>query len=148
MLLTAQGTPFTTGCASYGAVDPDGSGQQSAIYLPVILPFAHGISVYALIDTGAPFCIFNSDLLNAAGIDFDAGEWITLSTRIGRVNGRIQRLELIVPAQEGDSLSVDASVFVTDEWQHGSFLGYGGFLERLRFAIDPLLNLFYFGAVG
>ena len=97
---------------------------------------------------GSPFCIFDSALLAAAGTDFDDGKPITLSTRVGRIDGRIQRLPLIVAAEEGDSLSVDASVFVTAEWQQGHFLGYGGFLERLRFAIDPLSNNCYFGPGG
>lgn len=145
MLFTPDGSLFATSRATYYDTDPDGLHRQSAIYLQVVLPFVPEISVYALVDTGAPFCIFDSDLMAAAGIDFDSGEAITLSTRIGHIDGRIQRLPLTVAAEEGEPLSVDASVFVTRQWRQGHFLGYGGFLERLRFAIDPLSNLCYFG---
>jgi len=145
MLFTADGSPFTTGRAAYYDFDPERPRRQSAIYLPVVLPFAQSISVYALADTGSPFCIFDSTLMAAAGIDFADGEPITLSTRVGRIGGRIQRLPLIIAAEEGDSLLVDASLFVTEDWHQGHFLGYGGFLERLRWAINPVSNSCYFG---
>ena len=145
MLLAPDGSPFTTSRATYYDTDPDGRRRQSAIYLQVVLPFAQGISVYALVDSGSPYCIFDSALMAAADIDFDDGEPITLSTRIGRITGTIQRLPLIVAAEDGDPLAIDASVFVSGEWHQGHFLGYGGFLERLRFAVDPLTNTCYFG---
>lgn len=50
------------------------------------------------------------------------------------------------------SLEVNATVFVpnlrpNEVWPYPSFLGLSGFLERLRFALDPSENAFYFGAV-
>jgi hypothetical protein len=148
MLFTADGTLFTTSRASYSDTDPDGLHRQPSIYLQIVLPFAQNIGVYALVDTGAPYCIFNSSLLAAAEIDFTEGESVTLSTRAGRIDGKIQRLPITLAAEDGDPLTVDASVFVTEAWQHGHFLGYAGFFERLRFAIDPLSNTCYFGSVG
>ncbi len=47
-------------------------------------------------------------------------------------------------AEQAESLNIDASVFVAEDWQLGKFLGYTGFLERFRFAIDPGTNTFYF----
>jgi hypothetical protein len=32
-------------------------------------------------------------------------------------------------------------------WDLPNFLGLSGFLERIRFAVDPGSNLFYFGAL-
>lgn len=145
MLYFPDGSPFATGRVSYLDADPHGQHRQSAIYLPVVLPFAQDISVYALLDTGSPFCVFDSALMAAAGIDFDAGEPVALSTRVERIDGRLQRLALLIAAEAGEALSVDASVFVTRDWRHGHFLGYGGFLERLRVAVDPLTNTCYFG---
>jgi hypothetical protein len=60
-------------------------------------------------------------------------------------------VQLTLLADEGDSLDVDAAVFVAtgDEYPVGrSFLGYAGLLERIRFALDPQTNQFYFGAAG
>ena|SRR5215471_2332109 len=48
-------------------------------------------------------------------------------------------------AEQGESLNIEASVFVAADWYLGNFLGYTGFLERLRFAVDPGTNTFYFG---
>lgn len=67
---------------------------------------------------------------------------------MGLLDGTIQRLPITLIAEEGDHLTIDASVFVTDAWHHGHFLGYSGFLERLRFAIDPFSNTYYFGLGG
>jgi hypothetical protein len=53
------------------------------------------------------------------------------------------RLGLV--ADNGESLSIEATVWVSREWTGGNFLGYGGLLERIRFAVDPANNLFYFG---
>jgi hypothetical protein len=36
-------------------------------------------------------------------------------------------------------------VLVSAEWLAPTFLGYMGLLERIRFAIDPQANQFYFG---
>ncbi len=145
MLTERDGDSFTTSRTSYSDSDPEARRRQSGIYLQVVLPFALGLSVYALVDSGAPYCIFDSDLMVAGGIDFAEGEAITLSTRVGLVSGALQRLPLIVPAEHGNPLAVDATVLVSDQWRHGHFLGYGGFLERLRFAVDPVANTWHFG---
>ena len=145
MLFLANSRSFVTGRTSYYDFDPIGLRQQAAVYLKIILPFIQNISAYALVDTGSPYCVINSALLNAAGIDFAAGEPVTLSTRVGRIEGTIQRLPIVVAAEEGEQLLIEASVFVSEHWSYGNFLGYSGFLERLRFAIDPSSNNFYFG---
>ena len=48
-------------------------------------------------------------------------------------------------ADEGESCEVDATLFVSRDWVYGNFVGYSGFLERIRFAVDPGANDFYFG---
>lgn len=50
----------------------------------------------------------------------------------------------------GLDLEVDATAFVPtlpsgERWPDPNFLGLSGFLERIRFAIDPAENAFYFG---
>jgi len=48
-------------------------------------------------------------------------------------------------ADEGRSLEVDATFFISQSWRGGTFLGYTGLLDRLRIALDSPANLFYFG---
>ena len=50
-------------------------------------------------------------------------------------------------ADEGDSVEVDSTVFVSVNGPAGNFIGYTGFLERIRFAIDPQDNAFIFGGL-
>jgi hypothetical protein len=51
-------------------------------------------------------------------------------------------------SHEGDSIEIEATVFVSREWPSGNFIGYAGLLERIRFAIDPASNSFFFGAIS
>lgn len=66
-----------------------------------------------------------------------------------RLDGLIFPLNVTLKAEFGEELDVDATVFVPDsEYLWGdfpSFIGLGGFLERIRFAIDPNMDTFYFG---
>ena len=110
-----------------------------------MLPIHVGTSFYAIVDTGAPYCIFDTELSEALGLSFDDGESFKLRTAYGEVTGTIQRVMIELVAEQGDSLQIDASVFVTDDWRYGNFLGYSGLLERIRFAFDPGTNSFYFG---
>lgn len=146
-MLTLNSTLFTTGQVTYEDVDPNNQTGKCAIYLQVQLPIDGGIRVYALVDTGSPYCIFNTELVEALGLPSDNGEIIPLHTPRGVFHGTIQRVTMSIMAEQGDSLDIDASVYVPeDEWHFGNFLGYTGFLERLRFAVDPSTNTFYFGA--
>ncbi len=144
-MLTLNGMPFTTSSTTYRELNPQQNSWQTAIYVQVVLPIHSGMSVYALVDTGTPYCIFNTEITEELGLLPDHGERIILSTRFGSLPGAIERLTIRLVAEQGDSLDVDASVFVTSDWAAGNFVGYSGFLERFRFAIDPGTNAFYFG---
>ena len=102
----------------------------------------------AVVDTAAPWCIFNKATESAflQSLELVPGPAI-LSTRIGMVRGALYRGQLTLPADEGESLDIDATVFVTPDWPGPNFLGYRGFLQRIRFAVDPESNLFYFGRI-
>ncbi len=145
-MLTLDGQSFTEGQAPYLDVDPDRNANKQAIYVEVILNIGVEIRVYAMVDTGTPWSIFNTELARALGLEPEAGETIALATPYGRFTGTIQRVTIQLKATRGTSLDIDASIFVPDEnWYFGNFLGYTGFLERFRFAIDPSTYLFYFG---
>jgi hypothetical protein len=63
-------------------------------------------------------------------------------------------LSLDFTAEEGQPLTVEATVFVPElkpyqEWgDFPSIIGLNTCLERLRFAIDPSQDKFYFGALS
>ncbi len=71
-----------------------------------------------------------------------------MSTRMGPVRGRLERTQIELVADEGDGLSIDATVFVSPDWSGDNFIGYSGFLERIRFGVDPSDNYFYFGPIS
>ncbi|HEY3998703.1 MAG TPA: hypothetical protein VGO93_07545 [Candidatus Xenobia bacterium] len=107
------------------------------------------IEVDALVDTGAPWCILGDRLAEKAGWLEHAPTLSTiLHTRLGRLRGYLRREYLTLVAESGESLSVEATFFVSPDWLGPTFIGYSGCLERMRFAVDPAQSLFYFGAAA
>ena len=56
-------------------------------------------------------------------------------------------------ATAGESLTFEATAFVPEldhgeTWPLPSYLGWQGCLDRIRFAIDPVDEVVYFGAAG
>jgi len=144
-MLMLNTLPFTTGQATYRDFDPESPSRKRGLYVRVMLPDSAGASVYALIDTGTPYCIFDMAVVDTLGLSFDEGEKIVLRTVYGPFEGTVQRMTIRLIAEQGESLNIEASVFVAADWHLGNFLGYTGFLERFRFAVDPGMNTFYFG---
>ena len=144
-MLTLNTMPSTTGQATYRDFDPENSLRKRGLYVRVVLPDSSDASLYALIDTGTPYCVFNTALIENLGLPLDEGEKIVLWTAYGPFEDTVQRVMIRLLAEQGESLNIDASVFVAADWHLGNFLGYTGFLERLRFAVDPGTNTFYFG---
>jgi hypothetical protein len=50
-------------------------------------------------------------------------------------------------ADEGSPLNVEATWFVADGWPGPVVIGWKGCLERLRLALDPDQDTFYFAAL-
>jgi len=72
---------------------------------------------------------------------------VVLSTRFGRFAGMLHRGLITLSADHGEPLDVDATVFLSPDWRAPNFIGYQGLLQRIRFAVDPENNLFYFGRI-
>lgn len=70
-----------------------------------------------------------------------------MSTRLGTFRGDLYRGPLFFEAREGEPLDVEATVFLSPHWRGPNFIGYQGLLQRIRFAVDPEVNLFYFGLI-
>ncbi len=89
-MLTLGGRSFTEGQAPYSEFYPDHSTNKQAIYVEVILNVGIEIRVYAMVDTGAPWCIFDTELVEALGLGANDGERIRLNTPRGNFTGTIQ----------------------------------------------------------
>ena len=107
--------------------------------------------VLSLLDTGAECGIFPADLAAVLGYDAQAeGVPTVLDTRLGRYPGHLLRIPIFIPAAEGDGLDVDLTWVVAPGWPGPPVIGWGGCLERLRFALDPTPGeeCFYFGTTS
>ena len=144
MLARADGTPFTTARAQYLDHDPGSSESTQKIILKITADPLGGV-VFAQLDTGAAWSILDAEVAEALSLLGGSGAPARISTRYGPVEGRLERTSLEILADQGDSLVINATVWVSPDWRSGNFLGYGGLLERIRFAVDPSENAVYFG---
>lgn len=139
---------FATGAAEYR----DAYVGDSAARLVLAVSINDGEFVDVIVDTGSPWCILNPETAKASNI-FDTA--ILVENSIWEVRGisysvAVTRTTISIPAEFGDDLPIDATVYIP----HGylgviyagpNFLGLSGFLDRMRFAVDPVANVFYFG---
>lgn len=144
-MLTLGDTPFTTGRATYEDSPAITSEGTAKIYVKVALATLQEM-ILAQLDTGAPWTILGPSLANALGLLGGQGEEVTLSTRMGKLTGRLERTTLTLIADMGDDLEVETTVFASDRVPEGlNFIGYNGMLDHIRFALDPSSNAFFFG---
>ncbi len=144
MTLTRKGQEFTGGSARFH--DSAGSHLESGSKIFVRFRVAHlGQEFLGLLDTGATWSILDWELAELAGLDPNSGQRIRYSGRWGTIEGSVVPCLFRLPADEGKSLDIEGSVFVSPDWRAGNFIGYHGLLERIRFALDPGENRFYFG---
>lgn len=142
MLNFSHGEPFSTGRARY--LDHDADLADVKVFVR-IEPQGLDAPILAQLDTGAGWSVFDVEIAEALGLLNGDGEQISISTRLGNFNGRLEESTIRILAEDGDSLDVDARVFISQEWPGRTFLGYRGLLERIRIALDPQGNDFYFG---
>jgi hypothetical protein len=122
----------------------------------IVIPALFGgrVERYAIIDTGAPWCILDPLAARQLGMSERSAIVDTvLAVRGLRYAGFLHTVDIRVMATEGTDLLVDGVVFVPqlrpgEDWTLPNFLGLDGFLTRIRFAVDPLANRFYFGILS
>ena len=103
---------------------------------------------YGLLDTASPWSILPAHLAEELGCSLEP-EPPTPSLRTGRcglISGRLERIWLRFPAEEGDALDLNALWYVSADWNGPLVIGWKGCLEAIRFALDPSEDRFYFGA--
>ena len=99
-----------------------------------------------MVDTAATWCVLEGALASVfANRDAILVQRQVISSRLGDYISDLCRAPITLLADEGESLAVEATIFVCPEWSGPHVIGYNGLLERIRFAVDPSLNSFYFG---
>lgn len=100
-----------------------------------------------MVDTAAPWCIFEPQIGEEIRDSVEVfEERVCLHTRLGRFWGSLCSGRLKVPSVSGEPLDVEALMFLSPDWPGGNFIGYEGCLDRIRFAVDPYRNRFYFAS--
>jgi len=149
MLRFSDGRIFATGKAGY-QYRPVSQQDDNRILLQVRID---DLPLLAVVDTGSPYVIIQPAYARLMSLDSSpALDEKRLRIRGNLFRGSLHRLPLLIPAVEGESMQLEVTAFVpqTDEETWGdlpSFLGMMGCLERLRFAVDPQGDVFYFGAI-
>jgi hypothetical protein len=67
-----------------------------------------------------------------------------LLTRLGAVTGRLERIPITFLPREGEEVTIEATWFISLDWPGPTVIGWKGCLERMRFALDPNDDSFYF----
>lgn len=142
---------FAVGAVEYQYRPATPKETTNRIILPILVEVDKPIQTQAVLDTGAPYAILSPAIAKAAGFTSDqALDRIAMLVRGVRLDGYLTRLNITLQATQGNDLTVDATAFIPDSqttWgEFPSFLGLTGFMERVRFAIDPNTNTFYFGS--
>jgi hypothetical protein len=112
------------------------------------------VTTSAVLDTGGVYLVL-SPLVGEA-LSLDRAESLGTDRLVVRgfvMKGTIHRVGVTFPAVHGSSLTFEATAFLPElapgeDWPLPSFLGWQGCLERIRFAVDPADEVFYFGALA
>ncbi len=142
---------FASGAAHYADQYP---GDERNARLVLAVTIANRATVQAVVDTGTPWCILDPEIVERLEDAVLFTENLRdLMIRGERYDGRLGRVEITLQADCcGVSIAVEATVFVPtlrlgEVWCHPNFIGLQGFLARIRYAVDPEENVFYFGPV-
>ena len=143
---------FASGVTFYEDSFPGDSEDNVRI---VVYAVVAGILTPFIVDTGAPWCVLDPRLAQLLIEDgqTDHIDDIKYRVRTALYSGALIRLALALQDEStGDHTTIEATFFVPslqpeDEWREPNFIGLKGCLERVRCAIDPEENAFYFGRV-
>lgn len=98
----------------------------------------------ALLDTGSEWCVLPSSVADAIEVSSDLGAAMRLHSRLGTFQGLLARRGITFLAEAGEEFQIDATWFVSPEWNGPVVIGWKGCLERMCFAIEPATETFWF----
>jgi hypothetical protein len=95
----------------------------------------------ALLDTAAELSVAGVEVYQSfadeqASLGLPVGTK-TIHTRLGNFEGHLYRVQVQLSADWGEPLTIDGTFLFCEDWQGPTVLGFYGFLERIRLAIDP-----------
>lgn len=113
LLLFPDGEYFAIGAINYAYRPATISDTTNRI---IAIVYVEDIITEAVIDTGAPYSIIAPKVAKQAGLDsVEPLERKTMLVRGMRLEGSIIRLNMTLPADEGEDLTVDATAFIPDK---------------------------------
>jgi hypothetical protein len=130
-----QPVPWSTGSAKAHLDEAHPSG---ILPLAVWCQFGQLPPELAMLDTGSEYSVIGSEQIELLG--HALGEPLeprTLSSRRGRFKGALHRLTVHLIAHQGKGLTIDTTVGAYPGWTGPSVLGFRGFLEHFRLALEP-----------
>ncbi len=148
-----DGTLFATGAAPYAYRPVTAWESAPRVILTIRL---EGVETSAFLDTGGVYLLCAPQLARRLGLDpLDGIPAPPLQLGRGRLEGALHRVGLTFIAVDGEDLSIESTMFVPhvrpgEQWPEDfpCVLGMQGCLERLRFAVDPTDDTFYFGELA
>ncbi len=143
-MLKLGAADFTIGRARFDDMAPWSPDPTPKIYVKITPQNLGDMILLAALDTGTPWSILDGEVAASLNLLDGAGEVRTVTTWRGPIEGRLERVAVRLHADEGNSLDFEATFLISRDWR-GNFLGYGGLLQHIRFAVDATNNLFYFG---
>jgi hypothetical protein len=145
-----NGEPFAIGSTGYDYRPATSQETTPRLVLEVAI---EGILAEAVVDTGGIYLLCHPAI--ARRLSLTPSEALSavqaLLFRGIVVHGRLYRLSLTLLAEPGEDVTIQTTAFVPepDEAEHWGdlpcILGLYGCLERVRFAVDPRTERFYFG---
>jgi hypothetical protein len=91
-----------------------------------------------MLDTGAHWTLIGPDLIDELGDELgEAIGSVPMSTRLGSFQGTLHRLSIQLVADMGADFTVEGTCLALPDWPGPAILGFNGFLERLRLALEP-----------
>jgi hypothetical protein len=138
--------PGFTGKASYYSDYEEGPDRLFVAVTCLVADYPDPLR--ALLDTGSEWCLLPSRVSRAVGYDLTPDDVVPpLLTRFGRIFGQLERIPIQFVAEEGIALQIDATCFLSPDWPGPMVIGWKGGLERIRIALDPGEEAFYFASL-
>lgn len=147
-----NGDIFTTGATPYAYQHISATETTPRIIIPVSI---QRITISAFVDTGGVYALISPEIVEQ--LDLDPGYSAPanrLNWRGDELNGVLHRIPITLLADEGSSLTIQMTCFLPklkpwEQWpsEFSCILGMYLCFDRLRFAIDPLDDMFYFGRI-
>ena len=122
---------------------PFGS-QKLIVAIPALVGDST-VEAALLFDPARESCVISDANAREAGWPGGSGLGpAKLSSRLGSFQGTLDRMNLTFRGFHGETLVIDATWMIIEDWPGPTVIGWRGCLERMRFAMDPMDNWFYF----